>query len=208
MLGHPSTFQIELKLSGDRRTKLSQDLRHYVLSRQVADEDAWLKPLFALLELGNDQLTVVKNWQVPSGGAIGPALAAGNLDSDDHKELLVGTNGGDIFVVEFSTEGAPTFAASAHSGRLAYGIAAGDLNNDGRDEFVLTRGALGYAGMTEFDVVAEVWTFTANKLRRLWVQRTIDCPRPLLREGTGELIVYSLTDKQTFSRVLTPQWSE
>jgi len=102
---------------------------------------------FVTFEAG--KLSVRKQWKVPSGGAVGPGLSSGNFDADAASELLVGTNGGNIFVVDLDDKFEPRVLASAMTGRLAYGVAAGDINSDGQDEFVLTRGHIGYAGMTQ-----------------------------------------------------------
>lgn len=145
------------------------------------------------------KLNVRKQWNVPSGGAIGAGLSSGNFDADSASELLVGTNGGNIFVVDLDDEFEPRVLAGAMAGRLAYGVAAGDINGDGRDEFVLTRGHIGYAGMTQKDVVAEAWQLGNEGLTRVWQQETVDQPRPLVRDidadGRPEVVVLSLHGK-------------
>jgi hypothetical protein len=57
-----------------------------------------------LLSWKDDGLQQLERWKTPRGGAIGPALKAGNMDRDIENELLVGTNGGDIFVLEFDQQ--------------------------------------------------------------------------------------------------------
>lgn len=143
----------------------------------------------------NGKLNVQKQWKVQSGGAIGPGLGTGNLDGDSASELLVGTNGGNIFVYEFSANYEPVVVATAEAGRLAYGVDAGDIDGDGIDEFVLSRGKLNYAGMSRKDVVVEVWKLTNNQLQRVWQEQTMDVPRPLVQDldndGRDDIVVYS-----------------
>ena len=161
-----------------------------------------------LVTFDGHQPAVRKRWKVPSGGAVGPGLAAGNLDDDDLAELLVGTNGGEIFVFEFDEQLEPQMVATATAGRLAYGVEAGDVDGDGRDEFVLTRGHLDYAGMTQKDVVAEVWKLSGAQLDRIWQQETIDLPRPVVHDldndGRDDVIV--LSQQVGGLAVLRPHW--
>ena len=123
-------------------------------------------------------------------------------------ELLVGTNAGNIFVYDFAIDFEPKIVATALAGRLAYGVAAGDVDGDGQDEFVLTRGKLGYAGMTKKHVVAEVWKLFDGQLNRVWQQETVDLPRPLVHDLNGDdrevIIVYSLHGGQL--AILEPSW--
>lgn len=147
--------------------------------------------------LEDDELKLAHRWKVPRGGAVGAGLAAGELDGQPGMELLVGTNGGDLFVYGFS-EGIPKVRASATAGRLAYGVTAGDFDGDGNVEFGLTRGHAGYAGMTKRDVVAEVWHMKGRKLERTWSTPTLGTARTFVRDidqdGRDEMIVHSLTD--------------
>jgi hypothetical protein len=151
-----------------------------------------------LIDFKEDRLELHHAWKVPSGGAVGSGLAAGDLDGRPGAELLVGTNGGDLFVFGFDRESVPKLQASAKAGRLAYGVTAGDFDGNGSTEFGLARGHAGYAGMTERDVVAEVWQLEGEKLERIWQHETLDAPRAIVRDldgdGRDEMIIYSLTD--------------
>ena len=148
-----------------------------------------------LVELDDGKLRTLSQTQTPRGGAIGNALARANMDKDDHDELLVGTNGGYIFVCEFDGDNQARWIGNMETGRLAYGVAAADFDGDGIDEFVASRGHKGYAGMTEKDCVVEVFQFTDGVLRKKWARMTVDSPRPLLhdlnQDGRPEMIFYS-----------------
>ena len=159
----------------------------------VGNSNGWMW----LLEIRNEKPTVEQSWRVESGGAIGSGLSSGNLVAGSKKELLVGTNGGDIFVYHFPATGIPEVIAKASAGRLAYGVQAGDMDGDGLDEFLLARGSLGYAEMTEKDVVTEIWKLTGDKLHVIWRKEATGFVTPRLMlldidgDGTPELITYS-----------------
>lgn len=161
-----------------------------------------------LMAFEKGELTLRHQWHVPSGGAVGPGLSAGELDGDTAAELLVGTNGGEIFVIDFDSWHQPRVVAKKMTGRLAYGVASGDIDGDGRDEFVLSRGHLGYAGMTHKDVVAEVWKLKDNELSREWHQETVDQGRPLTVDlnGDGREEIVLLSFHGGDFQVLEPQW--
>ncbi len=158
------------------------------------------------LELKDGVPQVRHEWKVPSGGAVGSALAAGNLIGDSYNELLVGTNGGDIFVYRLSEEHEPKRLASRETGRLAYGVGAADVDGDGLQEFVLARGTLGYAGMTEHDVVWEVYKVDHNitdkyTLERVFRKKADDfiAPRLMLhdlnRDNVNDIVLYTAFGK-------------
>ena len=81
----------------------------------VENSNGWLW----LVEVNNEKPVEVSSWAVPSGGAIGPGLAVGNLDGGDENELLVGINGGDMVVYRPIRSAAAERVATAHAGRLA-----------------------------------------------------------------------------------------
>ncbi len=142
------------------------------------------------------ELQQLQRWKTPRGGAIGPALKAGNMDRDANHELLVGTNGGDIFIVEFDQDAKAVVVASAKAGRLAYGVTAADIDGDGIDEFISSRGNIGYAKMTEADVAVEIWKPNGDRtMSKIWHRLTVDNPRTLIHDvdgdGTSEIIAYS-----------------
>ena len=149
-----------------------------------------------LLGISEGKLAILGESKVPQGGAIGPGLASGNMDKDEKLELLVGTNGGQIFVCEFNDEGNAVWLRRKDTGgRLAYGVSAADLDGDGLDEFILSRGRQGYAGMTEKDVVVQIFKFNDGILREKWRRLTVDSPRNILHDidddGDSEIITFS-----------------
>lgn len=172
----------------------------------IGNSNGWLW----LLEVKDGTPEVTTHWKVKSGGAIGGGLATGSFDADPKKELLVGTNGGDIFVYKFSSDGQPEVTAGAHAGRLAYGVQAGDIDGDGRDEFLLARGLLGYAKMTIHDVVTEVWKLEGNKLTMVWKRRALGFPWHALmlqdidRDGANDLVIYSPLGEGKLIEVIKP----
>lgn len=160
-----------------------------------------------LIDVRNDMLKVVQSWEVPSGGAVGGGMSAGNIDSDEGAELFIGTNGGSIFIYDFDGESVE-LAANGESGRLAYGVSAADFDSDGIDEFVLSRGHLGYARMTQRDVVLEIYRKDGRKLKRLWKHETADLPRNLVvdvdSDGNLEIVVFSLLGESSEIDILRP----
>lgn len=173
----------------------------------VGNDNGWLW----LLRVRRGKPVVETRWKILSGGAIGPGLAAGNLDGTPEKELLVGTNGGDIFVYKFAPGGRPVIVAKAHAGRLAYGVLAGDLDGDGQDEFLLARGSLGYAGMTQKDVVTEIWKLSDDKLESIWRREAVGFKTPALkvqdfdRDGSMELVIYTPFGEGKSVEVVKPE---
>lgn len=158
----------------------------------VGNSNGWLW----FIEVKDEKPVVTHSWKVPSGGAIGPGLAVGNLDGGAENELLVGTNGGDIFVYRPISAEAVELVARAHAGRLAYGVQSADIDRDGKDEFLLSRGYLGYANMTQKDVVTECWKLKNGKLRRIWQRQAMGfvIPHIMLKDldgdSTDELLIY------------------
>jgi hypothetical protein len=155
-----------------------------------------------LIDVQNVAPVVNKTWKVPSGGAIGPALASGNLAGDERKELLVGTNGGDIFVFQITEDAEPKCLATKHTGRMAYGVGAMDVDGDGEEEFIHTRGYQGYAEMTQHDVVMEIYKLDHNiidrySLERLWIRNAEGFVAPRLRvqdvnnDGRKDMVVFT-----------------
>ena len=148
-----------------------------------------------LVGVEDKRLKVLGAAKVPDGGAIGPGLATANIDRDKYRELLVGTNGGHIFVCEFDQQANAVWLCRQQTGRLAYGVNAEDFDGDGVDEFVLSRGSAGYAGMTKSDVVVQVFRCDDGSLRETWRQMTVDSPRTILHDidhdGAKEIITYS-----------------
>lgn len=176
----------------------------------IGNSNGWLW----LLEYKNETPVVTTRWKVKSGGAIGTGLAAGNLDTQSKDELLVGTNGGDIFVYKFAAEGQPEVTAQAHAGRLAYGVKSGDIDGDGQDEFLLARGALGVAQMTIRDVVTEVWKLDEGKLSLAWRRQARGFSKPGLmvhdldRDGTNDLVIYSPHGEGKLIEVVRPEFEK
>jgi hypothetical protein len=165
-----------------------------------------------LVDCSGGELTEIQRWKTPRGGAIGPALKSGNLDRDAESELLVGTNGGEIYVLEFDQQGNARIVGSAKAGRLAYGVNAADIDGDGIDEFISSRGRIGYATMTQEDVAVEVWKPAPGKaLKRIWSRLTVGNPRTQVHDidgdGTTEILVYSDYGTGTKIDVLTIQSS-
>lgn len=159
----------------------------------VGNDNGWMW----LIETEDGKPLVKKSWKVPSGGAIGWGLSAGNMVAGSKEELLVGTNGGDIFVYQFSAAGDPEVVANATAGRMSYWVQAADMDGDGLDEFLLGRGSLGYAGMTQNDVVTEIWKLNDGQLSTIWRKEAVGFIRPGLmlkdldQDGTPELVTYS-----------------
>lgn len=143
------------------------------------------------------RLKVTKTWKVPAGGAIGPGLGVGNVVPGKRPELLVGTNGGEIFVYGFDASLDPTVLASGKAGRFAYSVQSSDLDGDGLDEFLLVRGTAAYARMNEGAVVAEVWGIEGQTLSPRWRRSLVDFERPALRvqdfngDGRTDFVLYS-----------------
>lgn len=161
----------------------------------VGNDNGWLW----MIDFIDDQLEIFHSWKVPAGGAVNRGLAAGPLDEKPGVELLVGTNGGNLFVFGFSNQHRlPDLIASGSTGRLAYGVTSGDYDGDGKNEFGLSRGHTGYARMTGDDVVAEVWRIDDTTLKPDWRAPTLDSPRAITRDldgdGTDEMIILSGTD--------------
>lgn len=158
----------------------------------VGNSNGWMW----LIETEDGKPLVKKSWKVPSGGAIGPGLSAGNMLEGPKQELLVGTNGGDIFVYQFSADGVPQVVAKTTAGRLSYGVHAADMDGDGLDEFLLSRGYSGYAGMTQKDVVTEIWKLNDGRLSTIWRKEATGFTshavmlQDLDRDGTPELVTY------------------
>ena len=157
----------------------------------VGNSNGWMW----LLEVNNEEPTVVKSWEVESGGAIGPGLSAGNMVAGGKKELLVGTNGGDIHVYRFPVNGDPKVIATATTlGRFAYGVQAGDMDGDGVDEFLLTRGS-------KADRMTEIWKINGDSLFSVWRKEAteFEYPRLMLRDfdgdGKPEMVTYSLSNR-------------
>lgn len=161
-----------------------------------------------LVALRGNELEVVRSWQVPKGGAVGTGMCAANVDLDAKAELFIGTNGGSVFAYDF-VEDSVELIASVESGRLAYGVAAADFDSDGIDELVLSRGNLGYARMTEKDVVLEVYGIAGEVLERKWSHQTTDHPRNLVididHDGQLEIVVFSLLGDSSTINILRPE---
>lgn len=163
-----------------------------------------------LVQINNEKPEVITQWKVPRGGAVG-GLTTGNLVPGGRPELLAGTNGGEIFVYGFSDEGKPKVVGEAMAGRLAYGVCASDIDGDDIDEFLLTRGQLGYNRMTESDVVAEVWKLQKGELKPVWRKPLLGFKYPALKvhdfdaDGVKDLVVYSPYGEGTPIEVICPK---
>lgn len=180
--GYHSTYGIAAAdFSGDDRPDIV-----------VGNDNGWMW----LIETEDGKPLVKKSWKVLSGGAIGGGLSAGNLVEGAKLELLVGTNGGDIFVYQFPADGDPEVVAKAKAGRLSYGVHAADMDGDGLDEFLLSRGLLGYAGMTQKDVVTEIWKLNDGRLSTIWRKEATGFKshavmlQDLDQDGTPEIVTY------------------
>ena len=162
------------------------------------------------IEVKDESPVVTHSWKVPSGGAVGNGLAVGNLDGGEN-ELLVGTNGGDIFVYRPTSAEEIRLVAKAHAGRLAYGVHAADIDGDGKDEFWLSRGFLGYAKMTQKDVVTECWQLRKGELHRTWRReaRGFVVPHLMLKDvdgdDTDDLLIYGPTMDGKKIEVIKPK---
>lgn len=180
--GYHSTYGIAAAdFSGDERPDIV-----------VGNDNGWMW----LIETEAGKPLVKKSWKVPSGGAIGGGLSAGNMVPGSKQELLVGTNGGDIFIYQFPAQGDPEVVAKATAGRLSYGVHAADMDGDGLDEFLLSRGFLGYADMTQKDVVTEIWKLNDGRLSTIWRKEATGFKshavmlQDLDHDGTPELVTY------------------
>lgn len=153
----------------------------------IGNDNGWMW----LIDVKNGKPTVEKTWKVKSGGAIGHGLAVGNMVAGQKKELLVGTNGGDIHVYRFPEGKDPEVIASASPGRYSYGIQACDMDGDGMDEFLL-------ANNPPEGARTEIWKLGGDQLFAVWGKDIADFEHPRLEvrdlngDGTSELVIYSL----------------
>lgn len=84
--------------------------------------------------------------------------------------------------------------ASGETGRLAYGVSAADLDSDGADEFILSRGGSGFESWTE------VFRRKGRKLQKVWSHQAVGHTlqtRTIISDidsdGDAEIIVYPIS---------------
>ncbi len=168
------------------------------------------------VEFTNGALTVRHTWKAPSGGAIWDGLAAGDLTGDSLDELLIGTEGGDIFVYSLSREKPSKLLASKHAGKFASFVEATNFGGEEKDEFVLVRGFLGSNGLTEDDVVLEIYRMDHGvgdrfELHRVLQKKAEGFRRPHLmlhdldRDGVDNIILYNVGGEPRRIQILKPK---
>lgn len=160
-----------------------------------------------LLSAGRVQFS--KEWTIPGGGAIGAGMSAGDVAGDEKPEILIATTGGELFVIGFDRDARPELLARAAAGPLPYNISSANVDGDGKSEIVLSRGLLDYSGLTQKDVVAEVWRVNGeSQLERLWRRETTNAPRhvtrDLNRDGRAEVIVFPASGGPPV--IFEPRW--
>lgn len=142
-----------------------------------------------------------KGWKLPGGGAIGANLAVGDLCSDPRPEVAIATNGGQLFVVGADSDGVLQLLATAAAGPLPYSISTANFVGEEKSQILVSRGLLGFSGLGEQDLLAEIWRVNDDsQLQRIWQQPTVDAPRSVAQDlnadGRAEVIIYSAKGSQ------------